>query len=57
MPGVVEIVLADGFEDTGKIPRKIIEDGYRTALGIAVWVFELLYALNKIPYYENTSFI
>jgi processive 1,2-diacylglycerol beta-glucosyltransferase/1,2-diacylglycerol 3-beta-galactosyltransferase len=44
----VEILLADGLSDSNRVVKKIIEDGYRNSVNKALFVFELLYALNKI---------
>jgi len=44
----VNIILSDGLKDTRRFVRSIIEDGYRTSVNKAVWVFEFLYAINKI---------
>ena len=44
----VEIELADGLEESGKIIRKIIENGYKSAVNRAVWTFEFLYLIHKI---------
>jgi 1,2-diacylglycerol 3-beta-galactosyltransferase len=44
----VEIELADGLEESGKIIRNIIENGYKSAVNRAVWTFEFLYLIHKI---------
>jgi 1,2-diacylglycerol 3-beta-galactosyltransferase len=44
-----QIELVDGLSESKKIVRKIIEDGYKTAINKAAWTFELLYLINKIP--------
>ncbi len=43
------VTLHDGFLGVNKMVKTIVEDGYRQSQAQAVWVFELLYALNKIP--------
>jgi UDP-N-acetylglucosamine:LPS N-acetylglucosamine transferase len=42
-------ILVDGFEETNKTIRYIVEDGYRKLQSKAKWYYEFLYALNKIP--------
>jgi processive 1,2-diacylglycerol beta-glucosyltransferase/1,2-diacylglycerol 3-beta-galactosyltransferase len=44
----IEIDLVDGLIESNKIVRKIIEDGYKTAINRAAWTFEFLYLLHKI---------
>jgi len=44
----LDIILIDGLSESPLLTRKIIEDGYRTAVNKAVWTFELLYAIHKI---------
>lgn len=44
----VEILLVDGLSDANSLAKKIIEDGYKTAINKAAWTFEFLYALHKI---------
>lgn len=46
-------VLADGFQGVNKWIRFFIEDGYRFSQSKAVWIFESLYALNKIRWMGN----
>lgn len=38
----------DGFTGSGTFMKEIIENGYKTAVNNAIWVFEFLYALHKI---------
>jgi UDP-N-acetylglucosamine:LPS N-acetylglucosamine transferase len=45
----VEIDLVDGLSESNKFIKKIVEDGYKTAVNKAAWTFEFLYALHKIP--------
>jgi 1,2-diacylglycerol 3-beta-galactosyltransferase len=45
----VEIDLVDGLSESNIFIRKIVEDGYKTAVNKAAWTFEFLYALHKIP--------
>jgi UDP-N-acetylglucosamine:LPS N-acetylglucosamine transferase len=42
--------LYDGFTGVNRWVKAIIEDGYRQSQSKAVWIFEILYALNKIPF-------
>lgn len=44
----VEPVLCDGLEGSSSWLKKIIEDGYKNSVNKAPWVFESLYALNKL---------
>jgi processive 1,2-diacylglycerol beta-glucosyltransferase/1,2-diacylglycerol 3-beta-galactosyltransferase len=44
----IEIQLIDGLSDSPPLVRKIIEDGYSYSVNKALWIFESLYALNKI---------
>lgn len=44
----VETVLADGFENTNKLTRFIVEDGYRILQNKGKWIYEWLYAYHKI---------
>jgi len=46
-------VLADGFQGVNKWIRYFIEDGYRFSQSKAIWIFESLYALNKIKWMGN----
>jgi len=46
----IEIELVDGLYESKKIAKKIIEDGYRTAVNKAAWTFEFLYLINKIKF-------
>jgi UDP-N-acetylglucosamine:LPS N-acetylglucosamine transferase len=54
-PHKIEPKLVDGFTGVNKIVKYIVEDGYRKSQATAVWVFETLYALNKIPFLANFS--
>jgi len=45
----VEIDLVDGLSESNILIKKIVEDGYKTAVNKAAWTFEFLYALHKIP--------
>jgi processive 1,2-diacylglycerol beta-glucosyltransferase/1,2-diacylglycerol 3-beta-galactosyltransferase len=44
----VEIDLVDGLSESNILIKKIVEDGYKTAVNRAAWTFEFLYALHKI---------
>ena len=44
----IEIDLVDGLSESNVLIKKIIEDGYKTAVNKAAWTFEFLYALHKI---------
>ena len=51
----IEIQLIDGLDGAVKPAQWIIEDGYRTSINYAKWVFELLYAFNKIGFFHRLS--
>lgn len=44
----VDAKLIDGFTDVNKFVRHVVEDGYRKSQAKAIWVFEVLYAINKL---------
>ena len=44
----LEILLVDGLSESNRFVKKVIEDGYKTAVNKAAWTFEFLYALHKI---------
>ena len=44
----VETILADGFENTNRFTRFVVEDGYRILQNKGKWVYEWLYAWHKI---------
>jgi len=53
-----ETQLVNGFEETNKIVKYMIEDGYRISQAKAKWAFEFLYALNKCkPIAQFYSFL
>lgn len=41
--------LIDGFEKTPRWVKYLVEDGYRMVQYSGKWLFEFLYALNKVP--------
>lgn len=41
--------LIDGFEKTPRWIKYLVEDGYRMVQYSGKWIFEFLYALNKVP--------
>lgn len=43
-----EIELVDGLSESNKFVKKIIEDGYKTAVNKAAWTYEFLYLIHKI---------
>jgi UDP-N-acetylglucosamine:LPS N-acetylglucosamine transferase len=51
----VEIQLVDGLSESNTFVKRIIEDGYKTAVNRAVWTFEFLYALHKICIISRTT--
>ncbi|MBK8882507.1 MAG: hypothetical protein IPN67_09030 [Bacteroidales bacterium] len=44
----IEIELADGLHGSRTIVKKIIEDGYKSAINKAVWTYEFLYLIHKL---------
>jgi processive 1,2-diacylglycerol beta-glucosyltransferase/1,2-diacylglycerol 3-beta-galactosyltransferase len=44
----IEIKLVDGLSGSNTIVKKIIENGYKTAVNRAAWTFEFLYLLHKL---------
>lgn len=48
-------VLVDCLEKTPPIVKFIIEDGYRITQSKAKWIFEFLYAVNKIQFIAKTT--
>ena len=48
-PEKAEPKLIYGFEETPRWVQYIIEDGYRMLQYTGKWIFEFLYALNKVP--------
>lgn len=48
--GKIEAILSDGLENGNKIVKYLIEDGYRISQNKATWIFESLYAINKIKF-------
>lgn len=53
--GNVQTVLVDGLDGGKPWLKKIVEDGYRTSVNNAKWVFEFLYFLNKIELVARLS--
>ncbi len=51
----VNSVLIDGFAQTNRLLRFIVEDGYRFSQTKAPWIYETLYALYKIPFISWTN--
>lgn len=49
------IELHDGFNGVSPIVRWIVEDGYKHSQAKGKWVFELLYAFNKLKLFAHTS--
>ena len=47
--------LVDGFTDTTKIVKYLVEDGYRKLQAKAKWFYELLYALNKFSFFAKVN--
>lgn len=46
----IDIELIDGLEQANKGVKSMIEDGYKNSINKAVWVYEFLYALHKLPF-------
>jgi UDP-N-acetylglucosamine:LPS N-acetylglucosamine transferase len=47
-PGTIQPKLLDGFTGVNKLVKYLVEDGYRKSQANAIWIFEALYAVNKI---------
>lgn len=45
----VKILLEDGLKTSPPFVRRILEGGYKSAVNNALWTYELLYLLHKIP--------
>lgn len=43
-------ILIDGFNNINKNVKQLVENGYRLSQARAVWIYECLYALNKIKW-------
>ena len=53
-----DIELVDGFAESKKIAEYAIVDGYRIMQSKTKWLYELIYAFNKIkPFAYNSAFI
>jgi len=48
-PGI-DTLLVDGFEKAPRILKAVIEGGYRSLQYKAKWIYELLYAMNKLKF-------
>lgn len=53
--GKIEVQLVDGLAKSGIFLKKVIEDGYKNAVNHAVWTYEVLYALHKIPLISRST--
>lgn len=51
----IEPVLVDGLAKAPSFLRYSIEDGYRMSQTKAVWSFEAIYAINKIPLFAAVN--
>ncbi len=51
----VSPVLIDGFEKTNSIVKNLIEEGYRHLQSKAKWIYETLYAFNKLTFFARIS--
>jgi processive 1,2-diacylglycerol beta-glucosyltransferase/1,2-diacylglycerol 3-beta-galactosyltransferase len=51
----IESILFDGFENSKRIARLIVVDGYRFLQNNAKWIFELIYAVHKIKLVAELS--
>jgi processive 1,2-diacylglycerol beta-glucosyltransferase/1,2-diacylglycerol 3-beta-galactosyltransferase len=49
------IELHDGFKGVFPLVRWIVEDGYKHSQAKGKWVFELIYALNKLKLFAHAS--
>lgn len=53
--GEVNVHLVDGLEGAIKPAHWVIEDGYRVSINYAKWIFEMLYAFNKVEFFSQLS--
>ena len=54
----VEIDLLDGLSGSNRIVKRIIEDGYKTAINRIAWTYEFLYLIHKIVIIsKSTAFL
>lgn len=53
--GEVNVHLVDGLEGAIKPAHWVIEDGYRVSINYAKWIFEMLYAFNKVEFFGQLS--
>ena len=51
----VSPVLIDGFEKTNRLVKNLVEEGYRHLQSKAKWIYEALYAFNKIKLFARIS--
>jgi UDP-N-acetylglucosamine:LPS N-acetylglucosamine transferase len=51
----MNISLTDGLANSPRVIKKLIENGYRYSINKALWVFELLYAINKINFVSRAT--
>ncbi len=52
---IVEVELADGLKGAIQPAHWVIEDGYRVSINYAKWIFETLYAFNKLEVFGQLS--
>ncbi len=50
-----DVILHDGFEKVNPCVKWIVEDGYRHSQAKGKWMFELIYAVNKIKLFAHLS--
>ena len=46
----VDITLADGLSQAAGFVRTVIEDGYKTSINGATWIYEFLYLIHKLRF-------
>lgn len=51
----VSPVLIDGFEKTNRLVKNLVEEGYRHLQSKAKWIYEALYAFNKLTFFARIS--
>lgn len=51
----IDIELYDGFTNVSPMVGRIIEDGYRQSQARGKWIFETLYAINKVKPFAKIS--
>jgi len=54
-PDEIEVLLHDAFDKSGWLVRFVVEEGYRFLQNKAKWFYELVYAVNKLNMFSESS--